>query len=208
MTFPQSNTVQNLFKYSSFPQMPYPAVSHACSCTERQKSGYNWVPILSKSAVGTSPSNASPSMSRPYNPTGLSLPYMLSTRAVVWKPRTGGGALSPDGVPGSVGCRDEGRFSGVGYDSPSAISSDRKTLPLDLTKRVPAPKVGMTPMVARLSTATQTQPEDDIPMAAAETVDLSCSKEPKSWRIAMLNSVEISASLVKAFAGGGFFGVV
>ena len=53
----------------------------------------------------------------------------------------------------------------------------------------------MTPMVPRLSTATQIQPEDDIPMAAAETVDLNCSKDPKSSRIAIPNGLEISASL-------------
>ena len=63
-------------------------------------------------------------------------------------------------------------------------------------------------MVARPSTATQIQPDDDSPMAAAETVDFSCSREPKSWRIAMPNVVEISASLLNAFAGGGFFDVV
>jgi len=87
-------------------------------------------------------------------------------------------------------------------------SLDSNTLPLDRTRRVPAPKVGMTPMVARSSTATQIQPEPDISMAVAETFDFNYSKEPKSSRIVIHNSIECSASLLKAFAGGGFFGVI
>lgn len=66
----------------------------------------------------------------------------------------------------------------------------------------------MTPMVARLSIATHIQPEDDIPMAAADTLDFNCSNEPKSSRIAMESALDISASLLNAFAGGGFFEVV
>jgi hypothetical protein len=129
----------------------------------------------------------------------------------VWKPRVAVdcGAFSPGVVPGDVDWVRERSASLPGWIvSPNMVSPDRNTLPLDRTKRVPAPKVGMTPMVARPSTATQIQPEDDIPIAAAETVDFNCSKEPKSSRIAILNGLEISASLLKAFAGGGFFDVI
>ena len=84
-------------------------------------------------------------------------------------------------------------------------SPDPNTLPLDRTGRVPAPKAGMTLMVVRPSTAAQVQPEPDIPMAAAETFDFSCSKEPKSPRIVMPNYL---GNVIKGICWRRFFDVI
>jgi hypothetical protein len=67
------------------------------------------------------------------------------------------------------------------------------------------PKVGITPRSPVRSQTSQIHPEDDSPMAAAETVDLSWSREPKSARIAAVRYSEMFSSLLKAVAGGGFY---
>lgn len=48
-TFSQSTTDQNLFRYSSLPHTPSPALTHACSCTDKHSNGYNVEPISAKS---------------------------------------------------------------------------------------------------------------------------------------------------------------
>ena len=54
---------------------------------------------------------------------------------------------------------------------------------LDLINSVPAPNVGRTANLLLPSVTSQIQPEDVIPVAAAENVDWNCSMLPNCWRM-------------------------
>src|ERR1700722_12393319 len=61
-----------------------------------------------------------------------------------------------------------------------------ETFERERMRSVPAPNVGRTPVLPLRSVTNHTQPDDAIPRAAAEKLDLSCSRLPCSLRIVPL----------------------
>ena len=96
----------------------------------------------------------------------------------------------------------------VERSSPTTGPGMGDMLARERTRRVPAPNVGRTAVRPLLSVTYQTQPEEAIPSAAAEKLDLSCARSPCSVRIMAPSMGDMPDSCAYGVDKGGFLVVV